>query len=103
MLAPEFQLALYAELLRQREPSARVDAAYLSLRDAQLTRTLRENGVDPDALPLAQGIRERVGRMRAGRFEVRPITCDYCDLKPVCRLVALPTDPDENGGEVPRA
>src|SRR5882672_9805659 len=103
VLAPEFQLALYAELLRQREPSARVDAAYLSLRDAQLTRTLRENGVDPDALPLAQGIRERVGRMRAGRFEVRPITCDYCDLKPVCRLVALPTDPDENGGEVPRA
>ena len=103
MMAPEFQLALYVELLRQREPSARVDAAYLSLRDAQLTRTLRENGVDPDALPLAQGIQERVGRMRAGRFEVRPITCDYCDLKPVCRLVALPTDPDENGGEVPRA
>src|SRR6267378_3915236 len=103
MLAPEFQLALYAELLRQREPSARVDAAYLSLKDAQLTRTLRENGVDPDALPLAQGVQERVARMRAGRFEVRPLTCDYCDLKPVCRLVALPTDPDENGGEVPRA
>ena len=103
VLAPEFQLALYAELLRQREPSARVDAAYLSLRDAQLTRTLRENGVDPDALPLAQGVQERVDRMRAGRFEVRPLTCDYCDLKPVCRLVALPTDPDENGGEVPRA
>jgi ATP-dependent helicase/nuclease subunit B len=103
VLAPEFQLALYAELLRQREPSARVDAAYLSLRDAQLTRTLRENGVDPDALPLAQGVQERVARMRAGRFEVRPLTCDFCDLKPVCRLVALPTDPDENGGEVPRA
>jgi ATP-dependent helicase/nuclease subunit B len=103
MLAPEFQLALYAELLRQREPSARVDAAYLSLRDAQLTRTLRENGVDPDALPLAQGVQERVARMRAGRLEVRPLACDYCDLKPVCRLVALPTDPDENGGEVPRA
>ena len=103
VLAPEFQLALYAELLRQREPSARVDAAYLSLRDAQLTRTLRQNGVDPDALPLAQSVQERVARMRAGRFEIRPLTCDYCDLKPVCRLVALPTDPDENGGEVPRA
>ena len=35
--------------------------------------------------------------------EVRPLDCDYCDLKPACRLVALPTDPDENGGEVPRA
>src|SRR5205823_3182389 len=41
VLAPEFQLALYAEMLRRREPGARVDAAYLSLRDAQRTRALR--------------------------------------------------------------
>ena len=41
--------------------------------------------------------------MRDGLLEVRPLDCDYCDLKPACRLVALPTDPDENGGEVPRA
>ncbi len=33
--------------------------------------------------------------MRRGHFEVRPLSCDYCDLKPLCRLVALPTDPEE--------
>ncbi len=103
LLAPEFQLPLYAAMLRQREPSARVDAAYLSLKDARRTKTLRENGVDLDALPLAGAVQARVEKMRAGRFPVRPLSCDYCQLKPLCRLVALPTDPDENGGEVPRA
>ena len=103
LLAPEFQLPLYAAMLRQREPSARVDAAYFSLKDARRTKTLRENGVDLEALPLAGAVQDRVERMRAGRFPVRPLSCDYCQLKPLCRLVALPTDPDENGGEVPRA
>jgi ATP-dependent helicase/nuclease subunit B len=103
LLAPEFQLALYAAMLRQRDPSARVDAAYLSLKDARRTKSLRENGVDLEALPLAAAVQERVEKMRAGRFPVRPMSCDYCLLKPLCRLVALPTDPDENGGEVPRA
>src|SRR2546426_4481874 len=98
LLAPEFQLPLYAGMLRQREPSARVDAAYLSLKDARRTKTLRENGVDLEALPLAGAVQDRVERMRAGRFPVRPLSCDYCQLKPLCRLVALPTDPDENGG-----
>ena len=102
LLAPEFQLALYAEMLRQREPGARVDAGYVSLRDADRTRTLRESGIDPDALPLAEGVLERAGKMRAGHFAVRPLTCDYCELKPLCRLVALPTDPEENGGVVSR-
>jgi ATP-dependent helicase/nuclease subunit B len=103
LLAPEFQLVLYAEMVRQRYPSARVDAAYVSLRDARRTATLRDNGIDPAALPLAAAVQERVSRMRSGYFAVRPLSCDYCDLKPVCRLVALPTDPEENGGEVPRA
>ncbi|TMA76405.1 MAG: hypothetical protein E6J67_05150 [Deltaproteobacteria bacterium] len=103
LLAPEFQLVLYAEMVRQRYPLARVDAAYVSLRDARRTATLRDNGIDPAALPLAAAVQDRVSRMRSGYFAVRPLTCDYCDLKPVCRLVALPTDPEENGGEVPRA
>ena len=103
LLAPEFQLVLNAEMVRQRYPSARVDAAYVSLRDARRTATLRDNGIDPAALPLAAAVQDRVSRMRSGYFAVRPLSCDYCDLKPVCRLVALPTDPEENGGEVPRA
>jgi len=101
LLQPEFQLLLYAALLRQRG-AARVDAAYFSLKDAARTRTLREGRIDLDALPLSGKVLERVSLMRAGHFEVRPLTCDYCDLKPLCRLVALPTNPEENGGEVSR-
>jgi len=108
LLAPEFQLAVYAAAVRQREPGARVDAAYLSLQSGERTSTLRKaagrGGVDVDALlerELPRAVLERVGQMRRGFFEVRPLSCDFCDLKPVCRLVALPTDPDENGGEVP--
>jgi ATP-dependent helicase/nuclease subunit B len=103
LLAPEFQLALYAEMVQKRHPSARVDAAYVSLRDARRTATLRDNGIDPGALPLAAAVQDRVAKMRSGHFAVRPLSCDYCELKPLCRLVALPTDPEENGGEVPRA
>ena len=120
MLAPEFQLAIYAALLRQREPSVSPDALYLSMKDAARTKTLAQS-IDVAALlemepaarahlrakapappNLADAIFERVDRMRSGAFPVRPLDCDYCDLKPVCRLVALPTDPDENGGELVR-
>jgi hypothetical protein len=89
-------------MLRQREPGVRVDAVDLSLRDAQRTRTLRESGIDPDSAALASAVQERAAKMRAGHFPVRPLTCDHCDLDAACRLVALPTDPDENGGEVVR-
>jgi RecB family exonuclease len=109
LLAPEFQLSLYAAVLLQREPGVRVDAAYLSLQTGERTATLRKaaakDGVDIDALlgsALPRAVFERVGEMRRGFFEVRPLSCDYCDLKPACRLVALPTDPDENGGQVSR-
>jgi len=43
-----------------------------------------------------------VQKQRGGLFPVDPISCDYCDLQPTCRLVALPTDPEENGSEVRR-
>ena len=50
---------------------------------------------------LADEVWKIVHKERDGTFAVDPITCDYCDLKPTCRLVALPTDPEENGSEVP--
>lgn len=89
-LAPQFQLALYEAAARQQHPEAQVEARYLSIRDAELTPPF------PDvqqALPGA--VQERVERMRGGTFPARPLSCDSCDLKPACRLVALPTDPDE--------
>ncbi len=120
LLAPEFQLAVYAALLRQRHPGAPVDALYLSLKDAERTKTLSKTidldvlletaparraelrEKEPPPLNFSDAVFERVDRMRGGLFPVKPLSCDFCDLKPVCRLVALPTDPDENGGEAPR-
>jgi RecB family exonuclease len=89
-LAPEFQLALYAAAVRQQHPDARVAARYLSIRDADVTPDFPDV---QEALPGA--VHEHVARMRAGTFPVKPLNCDHCDLKPACRLVALPTDPDE--------
>ena len=119
-LHPQFQLALYAAVLGAREPRTRVDALYLSLRSAARTKSLRGSlakaGFDADALletqpaqrsllrartppppNLADAVWERVGVMRAGSFRVDSLSCDYCDLKPVCRIVALPSE-DEGGG-----
>jgi len=124
LLRPEFQLAIYLALVRQIHPGRPVDAAYVSLRKARRTATLGEKtaGVsvdlghllqmDPAArsrlrqeasppLNLADEVWKIVHKERDGTFAVDPITCDYCDLKPTCRLVALPTDPEENGSEVP--
>ena len=122
---PEHQLALYAALLQQREPGRRIDAGYISLKEAKRTRRLRgmlgDDGIELDALlemdparrallraqepvppNLADDVHARISRMRSGRFRVLSLNCDYCDLKTCCRVVALPTDPEENGGEVPR-
>ncbi len=120
LFAPEFQLALYAAMLRQREPSTDVDAAYISLRDAERSAGLRDalaGAVDFGALlemdparraelrrlpgppaNLADQVWSRVARMRQGLFPVQPLSCDFCELKPACRIVALPVDPEENGG-----
>jgi ATP-dependent helicase/nuclease subunit B len=136
LLEPEFQLPLYAAMLRQREPSSAVDAVYVSLRDAERSATLRDSTaktidlaalleMDParraelrnlpaPPLNLADAVWTRVRKMRQGLFPVQPLTCDFCELRPACRIVALPPDPEENAGaaapaavasnpEVPRA
>ena len=46
---------------------------------------------------LADAVWQRVGEMRRGALRIDPLTCDYCDLKPVCRVVALPNEDDEAG------
>ena len=123
LLAPEFQLAIYAALLRQREPRTVIDAVYVSLRDAERSRTLREatgQAVDFESLlemdpvrratlrtiaapplNLADEVWGRVTKMRRGIFTIQPLSCDFCELKPACRIVALPPDPEENGTSSP--
>jgi hypothetical protein len=77
-----------------------VDFDQLLEMDPARRARLRESSGPP--LNLADAVWARVRAMRSGLFPVAPLSCDFCELKPVCRLVALPTDPDENGGEVPR-
>ena len=89
-LEPEFQLSLYAAAVRQHFPEARVEARYLSIRDAALTAPF------PDVHDsLAGAVQRHVDAMRAGTFPAKPLTCDFCDLNPACRLVALPVEPEE--------
>ncbi|MFL5399078.1 MAG: PD-(D/E)XK nuclease family protein [Myxococcales bacterium] len=122
LLKPEFQLAIYLALVRQLHPGRAVDAAFVSLRKARRTATMGDKtGVDLDRLleldparrarireeagpplNLADEVWKAVQKQRGGLFPVDPISCDYCDLQPTCRLVALPTDPEENGSEVRR-
>ena len=125
LLQPEFQLPLYAAMLRQREPTSAVDAVYVSLRDAERSASLRDataktidfaallemdparraelRGLPAPPLNLADAVWSRVGKMRQGLFPVQPLTCDFCELKPACRIVALPPDADENGGAAANA
>src|SRR6185503_12248590 len=96
--SPEFQLPIYVAAVEQHQPEARVDAVYVSLKHAKRTSAL------PDVrAQLAQAVQERADKMRAGTFPARPMSCDYCELRPACRLVALPVDPQENAGERTRA
>ena len=115
---PEFQLPIYVAAIAQQRPGASVDAAYLSVGSAQRTATLRDAMLkkkgDPDALleldparrqllrervppppNLADAVWERVDQMRAGHFPVAPLSCEFCDLTAICRIVALPAEEDE--------
>jgi hypothetical protein len=118
LCAPEFQLPLYAAALQQAHPGAQVDAAYVSVKSGRRTRQLRESlakrRIDAEALleldpsrraqlrqrvppplNLADRVWEHVGRMRAGAFPVAPLSCERCELGPVCRIVAVPVEEDE--------
>jgi ATP-dependent helicase/nuclease subunit B len=117
IFAPEFQLLLYVAAVRAREPGKAVDAVYLSLKDARRSTTLsaalgkaslvldelveleparrkmlREKSETGDAPNLGDAVWKRVAKLRRGALLVDPLDCDRCDLKPVCRIAALPVD-----------
>ncbi len=117
LLNPEFQLPVYAAAVAQARPGRQIDAAYVSIggarRTASLRATLAKEGLDADALleleptareglrqrvppplNLADRVWERVSAMRSGLFPIAPLSCEHCDLSPICRIVALPVEED---------
>ena len=115
LFTPEFQLPLYVAAASAQNPGRAVDALFLALKDAKRTpglfATLGKAGIALEALTeldparrarlrqgknpppnLADAVWARVSRLRAGALPVQPIDCEHCDLKPVCRIAALPVD-----------
>jgi hypothetical protein len=104
----ELQLAIYALLVRQAlAPGAPVDAAYLSIVEAKLSKTMgdigEKQGIDLDLflatdetsrarcraegrLNLVDRIGELLAETRAGHFPVTPGNCGYCDHVSACRV-----------------
>jgi hypothetical protein len=72
-----------------------VDIDALLEMDPARRAELRKAAEPP--LNLADEVWRRVAQMREGLFTVQPLSCDFCELKPACRIVALPADPEENG------
>jgi hypothetical protein len=74
-----------------------IDAAFVSLRDAKMTASLRKR-LGAEAAELEQRVTEKVrevaGRMRAGAFHVSPVDCKLCSYRSVCRVVALREEED---------
>ncbi|MBS2026149.1 MAG: PD-(D/E)XK nuclease family protein, partial [Deltaproteobacteria bacterium] len=112
---PDFQLLVYALALRAKHPDVIVDAALYSLKSAEQTLGLREAASkkkppvdlaaileldpaararlrqsEPEVRNVADAAWELASALRAGTMPVQPLGCDWCQLKPVCRIVALP-------------
>lgn len=93
LLETEFQLALYVAAvhhLHEAGASGAIDAAYVTLRGGTRTKTVREAADGITVADLEQELvtvaRDAVEGMRAGRFPPAPKTCDFCSLRPVCRI-----------------
>jgi RecB family exonuclease len=99
---PVYALAVRAGLAERGRVAgdAAVDAAFVSLRDGKLTRTLGERlGAAALDTLLDAELPERLARaaasLRAGEFPVAPVECRGCTYRTVCRVVALELeDPD---------
>lgn len=92
----QLQLPIYVAAMDALLPEARgkqIDAAYVSLRDVERTRTLRETmrGATTEEIRerIEAGIVKAVSRVRDGRFAVEPRSCQGCHLQPVCRIPRL--------------
>jgi ATP-dependent helicase/DNAse subunit B len=98
----QLQLPLYARAAQRGLGVPRVDAAFVSLKDAAPTKTLVDvHGDEADALlgeALDARVRELGDGLRAGSFEIRPVdkACTRCAYRTVCRVVKLAESEEED-------
>ncbi|MBL8924513.1 MAG: PD-(D/E)XK nuclease family protein [Myxococcaceae bacterium] len=108
LLLKDFQLPLYLYVARALYPERAVDAAWVGLRKSEslvLSRVLknapyglddvlsidleRRRDLATRELPnLANAVHALHGSLRRGDFGARPLDCEYCHLRSVCRISA---------------
>jgi ATP-dependent helicase/nuclease subunit B len=108
LLRKDFQLPLYLFVARALYPEKSVDAAWVALRKSGslvLSRVLKDEvytledllAVDLQARRkaamenrpnLANAVHGLQASLRKGDFSARPLDCEYCDLRSVCRISA---------------
>ncbi|MFO0597201.1 MAG: PD-(D/E)XK nuclease family protein [Myxococcaceae bacterium] len=104
LLVREFQMPFYLLAVRALAPDAQVNGAWhavgrnqlttlaqavrgLSVTELLATDELTRARLERDgASNLANSVFALVGRLREGQFGARPVDCEHCELKPVCRI-----------------
>jgi ATP-dependent helicase/DNAse subunit B len=103
-LQREFQMPLYLLAVRALVPDALPNGVWLgvgkgetrplagvlgkaSVKDLLATDELSRARAEQEGAPnLANAVHGLLGRLRAGDFGARPMDCEFCELKPVCRI-----------------
>lgn len=87
-LSEDTQLAFYAALLASDRPRASLEAAYLTLDDAQSPTLLAHDGVEATAAQLIEGLGAELARLRAGAGMPalgEGSVCEHCEVRGLCR------------------
>lgn len=108
LLLTDFQLPLYLFVARTMYPGRSVDAAWVGLRKSEslvLSRVLRDEDYSLDDVlavdvehrrrlaleerpNLANSVHTLQHSLRSGDFSARPLDCEHCHLRSVCRISA---------------
>lgn len=117
LLLKDFQLPLYLFVARAMYPNRAVDAAWVGLRKSEslvLSRVLRDKRYTLDDVlatelehrrrlaqeetpNLANAVHGLHAALRKGDFGAKPVDCEYCHLRSVCRISARRLSETEAG------
>lgn len=95
------QLAFYAALLASDRPRVPIEAAYLTLDDAQSPSLLAHADVQTTAAQLIEGLGGELARLRAGEGMAalgEGSVCEFCEVRGLCRRDHWSAGPDRDSG-----